>query len=111
VVNPGDIPKSSKDRHVKTDTVDCENIARHLRQGSLRCITIPDKEREQVRSLFRRRTDLVKDLRRLKSRIKSHMLYHGKEIPAEYDNIHDVPNYKQTGPQNIGSMYAVHYTC
>lgn len=86
VVNPGDIPRSSKDRHVKTDTVDCENIARHLRQGSLRCITIPDEEREQVRSLFRRRTDLVKDLRRLKSRIKSHMLYHGKEIPAEYDN-------------------------
>jgi transposase len=91
VVNPADIPRPAKQNYVKTDKIDCINIAKQLKNGNLQSITIPDIEREQLRSLFRRRIHLVKDLRKLKSRIKSSLLYFGIAIPEEYDN----PNWSK----------------
>ena len=46
-------------------------------------------QREQLRALFRRRFHLVKDQRRIKSHIKSFLLYHGVDLPEPFDN----PNY------------------
>ena len=86
VVNPADIPKAQKQASQKTDKIDAVNISRQLRDGQLRGIYIPNKEQEQLRSLFRRRDELVKDLRRIKSKIKSQLLYFGIDLPAEYDN-------------------------
>jgi len=45
-------------------------------------------EREQLRSLFKRRNDLVKDYRRVKNYIKIQLLYFGITIPKEFDNDH-----------------------
>jgi transposase len=86
VVNPADVPRPAKQAWIKTDKVDCINLAKQLRNGQLRSITIPDIKREQFRALFRRRYNLIKDLRRLKSHVKSSLLYHGVEVPQEYDN-------------------------
>ena len=86
VVNPADIPRPAKQAFVKTDKIDCTNIAKQLRNGNLNSIEVPSREREQLRWLFRRRFHLVRDLRRLKSQIKSALLYQGIAIPAHLDN-------------------------
>ncbi|GAA3523814.1 hypothetical protein GCM10022393_43330 [Aquimarina addita] len=57
-------------------------------------IVIPDKEREQLLSLFRRRNDLVKEYRRIKSYIKMQLLYFGILIPEEFDNDHWSHNFR-----------------
>lgn len=87
VVNPGDIPKSHKQATTKTDKVDSAYLAMQLASGHLRSIYVPTHKQEQFRSLFRRRADLVKNLRRIKCHIKSMMLYYGITIPLQYDNV------------------------
>lgn len=88
VVNPADIFRRGKERHTKTDRIDAQLIARELKDGRLNGICVPDKCREQLRSLFRRRNDLVKDMRQIKSYIKMQLLYYGIGIPVDLDNDH-----------------------
>lgn len=88
VVNPADIHRKGKEKYAKTDKLDAQLIARELKEGRLENINIPDVEREQLRSLFRRRNDLVKDFWRVKSFIKMQLLYFGIAIPDEFDNDH-----------------------
>lgn len=86
VFNPADISRTGKAQYQKTDRIDAQLICRELKDGRLHGITVPDPEREQLRSLFRSRNNLVKDLRRVKSRIKSQLLFMGIEVPEELDN-------------------------
>jgi transposase len=88
VVNPADIHRKGKEKYTKTDKIDAQLISRELKDGRLDSIHVPDVEREQLRSLFRRRNDLVKDFRRIKSTIKMQLLYFGVAIPEEFDNDH-----------------------
>lgn len=88
VVNPADIHRKGKERFTKTDKIDAQLIARELKDGRLDSIHVPEVEREQLRSLFRRRNDLVKDFRRVKSYIKMQLLYFGMSVPEEFDNDH-----------------------
>lgn len=88
VVNPADIFRRGKERYTKTDRIDAQLIARELKDGRLEGIQVIGPEREQLRSLFRRRNDLVKDLRQIKSYIKMQLLYYGIKVPEEYDNDH-----------------------
>lgn len=88
VVNPADIFRKGKERYTKTDKIDAQLISRELKDGRLESIEVPGKEREELRSLFRRRNDLVKDLRRIKSYIKMQLLYYGIDVPQEFDNDH-----------------------
>ncbi len=88
VVNPADVHRKGKEKHTKTDRIDAQLLARELKDGRLDGIHVPDMEREQLRSLFRRRNDLVKDYRRIKSLIKSQLLYFGVIVPQEFDNSH-----------------------
>ncbi|QLG45299.1 IS110 family RNA-guided transposase [Costertonia aggregata] len=88
VVNPADIFRRGKERHTKTDRIDAQLIARELKDGRLESIQVPDPKREQLRSLFRRRNDLVKDMRQVKSYIKMQLLYYGITVPEEFDNDH-----------------------
>jgi len=91
VVNPADIPRPAKMGVVKTDKIDARNIALQLKAGNLKKLIIPDVERECLRSLTRRRSHLVKDLRKIKLQIKSLLLYYSIEIPPEFDN----PNWSK----------------
>jgi len=86
VVNPGDIAKSSRAKFQKTDKIDAAMICRELKDGRLKSIHIPDEEREHLRCLFRRRNELVKRYRKIKSQLVMRLLYLGMEIPKQYDN-------------------------
>jgi len=86
VFNPADLSRTGKMQYQKTDGLDARLICRELKDGRLTCIGVPDREREHLRSLFRRRNDLVKELRRIKSQIKSNLLYYGIKVPKEYDH-------------------------
>lgn len=86
VVNPGDIPRINKQSSSKTDKIDSHYLCQQLAAGHLKGIYVPDEKQEQFRSLFRRRNDLVKNLRRIKSHIKGMLLYYGIAIPEHYDN-------------------------
>lgn len=85
VANPADIHRRGKERYAKTDRIDAQLIARELKDGRLSPVTVPDAQREELRSLFRRRNDLVKDIRRNKSRIKMPLLYFGITVPEEFN--------------------------
>jgi transposase len=87
VVNPGDIPRVHKQRTTKTDKLDSRHLAGQLASGHLSGIYVPGEQQEQLRSLFRRKNDLVKGLRRIKSHIKSMLLYYGILLPEKYDTV------------------------
>jgi len=69
------IPRPSKSKFMKTDKIDAKNIAQQLKSGNLKKITIPEPVRESLRALTRQRTAVVRDYRRIKSRIKSLLTY------------------------------------
>lgn len=73
VVSPASIPKPSNSR-VKTNRIDAEKIAQHLKNGDLKPIRVPDQEYRELRQLIRLREDYV-NLRRISmQRIKSLLL-------------------------------------
>lgn len=86
VVNPADIRRSDKDRYQKTDAIDSKKLSDFLKRGELKGIFIPTEEQEQLLSLARHRSQVTRRLRQIKAHIKSMLLYHGIEIPAEFDN-------------------------
>lgn len=86
VVNPADVARTNKSQYQKTDSIDAQLLCRELRDGRLRGITVPDRQREALRCLFRRRNDLVKDFRVIKSTILMQLLYLGIHIPEQHDN-------------------------
>ena len=123
VVNPCDIPRISKQKFTKTDSIDARNLSKLLKAGLLRSVTVPDVEREQLRSLFRRRVHTVMYTRSIKVRLKAHLLYYGIKIPAEMDNAAWSKNFREwvrkiewkyeTGKQmmlsNIKQVEYLHY--
>ena len=95
VVNPCDIPRVNKQKFTKTDSIDARNLSKLLKAGLLKSVTIPDIEREQLRSLFRRRVQTVMNTRSVKNRLKAQLLYYGIKIPTEMDNASWSKNFKQ----------------
>lgn len=86
VTHAADVPTSQKERLSKTDPVDSAKLARELRNGSLKAIYLPPKERLGDRELLRTRQSIMKDIKRHKSRIK-HMLYtNGVTYPERFEN-------------------------
>ena len=86
IVNPADIPRPSKNKFTKTDKIDAKNLSEQLYSGNLKKIEIPDPIREGLRSLTRQRSALVRDFRRIKTRIKSLLLYYHISIPEGMDS-------------------------
>lgn len=81
VINPADVPSTQKEVLQKTDAVDSRKIARGLRAGVLTGIYIPSQQTLEVRSLLRTRNAIVKDLSRMKHRIKSFLYFWGISYP------------------------------
>jgi len=86
VVNPADVPRTNKQDWQKTDKIDCRNLCEQLQKSNVHSIHIPDEEQEQLRSLFRRRSHLVRQVRTIKNHIKSQLLYYGIKLPEQFDN-------------------------
>lgn len=84
VVNPSDIPTTDKDKRQKEDKRDSRKIAYSLKQDLLTGIHVPSKEIEELRSLLKCRTTLVKEITRYKNRIKSLLFQYGLTIPSNY---------------------------
>jgi transposase len=84
IVNPADVPKSDKQNYQKTDILDSRNLCKQLMKDNLKPIYIPSEAHEQMRSLFRERMSVSKNLRRVKSQIKGMLLFHGVAIPEEF---------------------------
>jgi len=73
VVAPAQIPKKAGDR-VKTARRDAVQLARLLRSGALRPVSIPRVEDEALRDVVRAREDGLKDLKAAKVRRKALLL-------------------------------------
>lgn len=84
VVNPADIPTTDKERKQKEDMRDSRKLAQTLRSGQLRGIYIPSEKTQQDRSLLRVREATVKDLTRIKNRIKALLYFQGIVYPPQF---------------------------
>ncbi len=82
VVHASDVPTSHKDKIQKTDKADSRKLAKLLRGGEITGIHIPDVLLERDRGLVRQRHKLIKDLSRIKNRVKSWLFQFNVEIPA-----------------------------
>lgn len=83
VINPADVPTNTKERLMKTDTIDAGKLAQGLLGGRLNGIYVPTPEEEELRALCRQRYYLSCDGVRLKNRIKSYLNYRGIGYPGE----------------------------
>jgi transposase len=86
VINPADVPTTGKEKMYKTDSVDSRKIARSLRAKELKCIHILSQLTLEDRALVRVRTSVVRDLSRLKQRIKMMLHFYGVKIPVAFAN-------------------------
>ena len=80
VVSPALVPKRPGER-VKTDRRDALSLARQHRAGELTPVWVPGKDQEAVRDLVRCREDMKHEERRLRQRVNSFLLRHGKVYP------------------------------
>jgi len=83
VVNPADVPTTDKEKKSKTDRVDSNKLARHLRNGDLEALYVPDRAVREDRNLIRMRRTLVKEISRYKNRIKSDLNFFGIQVPEK----------------------------
>lgn len=84
VIHPADVPTNQKERLQKTDKADSRKLARSLRSNEFDPIHIPKKKLEADRALVRQRFRLVKDISRIKNRIKSLLFQFGIDIPDRF---------------------------
>lgn len=82
VINPADVPTSGRDREYKNDSADCRKLAIALENGMLEPIYIPSREQLKLRNLVRRENQVVKDIVRIKNRIKSYLFFNGIKFPG-----------------------------
>ena len=80
VCAPGKVPRAAGDR-VKTDRKDAELLARLLRAGQLKAITVPPDWLEAARHLARSRENVRKDLGRARHRVSKLLLVEGRVYP------------------------------
>jgi transposase len=85
VVNPADIPTTNKERCQKEDKRDSRKLAQGLRAGQLHGVYVPLEKTQHDRSFLRVRESVVKDLTRIKNRIKSMLYFHGIDYPAGFE--------------------------
>lgn len=84
VIHAADVPTTQKEKEQKTDAVDSRKLARIVRSKEFKPIHIPEINLEADRSLIRLRTTIVKDIGRMKNRIKSILFQFGIDIPSQF---------------------------
>ena len=86
VIHPADVPTTDKERRQKRDRVDARKIAQGLQSGQLRGVYVHSREFQELRALVRTRIRLQRNISRSKNRIKGHLYFFGKKIPAQWEN-------------------------
>ena len=79
-----DIPSSQKEKLQKNDKADSRKLAKILRGKAIEAIHVPDRKLESDRALVRQRFKIVKDLSRIKNRVKSLLFQFGIQIPDRF---------------------------
>lgn len=59
IINPADLPTSDKEVKRKSDKIDCQKLARALRNGEVEGIYIPSEKLESDRQLLRHRNKVL----------------------------------------------------
>jgi len=77
VVAPSLTPRRPGER-IKTDRCDALTLARYHRSGDLVAVWVPDEEQEAIRDLVRCREDFKHAERRVRQRLNSFLLRHGR---------------------------------
>jgi transposase len=88
VVHAPDIPTSDKERKGKNDRRDARKLSRELEHGSLTGIYVPGDQQQHLRSLCRLRERHIRNLTRVKNRIKGHLHFYGIVPPAHQEMRH-----------------------
>lgn len=83
VVNPADVPQTTKDSLTKTDKIDSKRLALCLCKGMLKPIYVPSYVDESDRKLIRYRTSVQRETANHKRRIRSLLFTLDIAIPAE----------------------------
>jgi len=84
VTHAADVPTNEKERLQKTDKADSRKLARSLRNGDLKAVHIPDSWLEADRALVRQRFRIMKEVSRIKNRIKSLLFQFGIDVPSQF---------------------------
>lgn len=84
VIHPADVPTKQKERLQKTDKVDSRKLAKAIRSQDVEAIHVPDPIQEADRALLRQRERIMKDISRIKNRVKSLLFQFGIEIPDRF---------------------------
>jgi len=84
VVHPADVPTNHKEQQQKNDKVDSRKLARCLRDKDFSGIDIPSHKTETDRALVRQRFRIMKDLSRIKNRVKSLFFQFSIDIPERF---------------------------
>ena len=84
VVHPADVPTTQKEHRQKSDKIDSRKLARCLRDKDFTGIDIPSHKTETDRALVRQRFRIVKDLSRIKNRVKSLLFQFSIDIPDRF---------------------------
>lgn len=84
VIHPADVPTTQKEKWQKVDRVDSRKLAKALRGRQFEPIHVPTPEQEADRALLRQRTRIMKDVSRIKNRIKSLLFQFGIDIPDRF---------------------------
>ncbi|MEM9544334.1 MAG: IS110 family transposase [Bacteroidota bacterium] len=87
VVHPMDIPRSNKDKVMKTDAIDSRKLCSLLLSKDQEYIHIPDEELECDRALVRQRYRIARDLARTKNRLKSLFFQLDIKLPEEFEGM------------------------
>ena len=88
VVHPPDVPTSDKERKGKNDRRDARKLSRELENRSLTGIYVPMEPRQHLRSLCRLRERHIRNLTRVKNRIKGHLHFYGVVPPSHQETHH-----------------------
>lgn len=83
VIAPHTVEKSLEDRQKKNDRRDAKQLGRQLRSGSLKKVSVPSEEHEEVRRYIRLANNLNRDVQRLKTKISLLLLNLGIEKPEK----------------------------
>jgi transposase len=107
VVNPSDIPRSDKHQYQKNDKIDARMLCKLYKENQLKHIYIPSEKEDYLKLLLRQRNIVVRNLRRQKNQIKSHLLYLNIPLPEAYDNANWSKDFIQwIGTYNWGDSIA-----
>lgn len=84
VIHPADVPTTEKEKLQKTDPIDSRKLARALRSKEFRAIHIPDISLEADRALVRQRFRIMKDVTRMKNRVRSLLYQFNINVPDRF---------------------------